>query len=937
MQRHHSSLDRGTTDLTGFAQSSASSLPNSTSNGFEQYNNSVPQKKLSNNILSDDDVSDDTVSSSDGSFKPPVLSDYSKALLSDPASSKAKARLPTSSSASTIQESTNTPNISSASNSSLRIGSVFSSGQPLMHQYKSPRATARASPINGTRQQHEIQRHLNRVKLEQKSASEEDLNDPISGRLRHHSSHSSNGSNQSLGERKVSSSSLDLSLPKPAAGLEAKSVPDSPRMGSEPADANVEISNDQAYSPIIGEEVINKSPIMDYLPSPSESGEFIARSPPLGSSLIDHKRQDTAFGFSTPGVTRSTNPRANPSTIRVKRFGRGLGPPKRAVPRESEEGLSSANENGDHSEDLDKPRKTRFAPTPMQDANYSVDSPMLDADFSSPLVDNLDYEPPTLQKSDQYSSPLGRSNSNPSQLAESLADSDRFKQTEEEVPKMDRLDASESDAARKRRSELYDAAERAHSVSAMEDKEENLHKEAQEVLERQHEELKHHLQIQEQLIQQQQKQLQQAQLQQAQSLHGDDPMQMQHQQFMIMQQQQQQQQQLPKPSIIQPQPASRKQKNMIYVNNQPYQRLELIGRGGSSKVYKAQASSGKVYAIKRVSCDDDIDYSVLKGFKGEIDLLQRLKNEDRVVKLIDYEMRPSSIYVVMECGEIDLAHVLNARLSQPLDISFVRYYSVEMLHCVAAVHRHDIVHSDLKPANFLLVKGMLKIIDFGIANVVPDYTSNVHRDTQIGTPNYMAPEALLDANHINAATSKTPEKSNDSNDTSNDRIMNNNRNSIISLNNSNIYAPIPPPVKPTTTKFKVGRPSDVWSCGCIIYQMIYGRPPYGGFQGTQRMLAIMNPKVQINYPKQGLGQVRVPKEAIEAIKGCLDRDPTQRMTIDQAMNGSFLNPQAVDRKFIQDLLSHAVKYGAERGMAVNGKELDLLTDTVWKKIQATNL
>lgn len=396
----------------------------------------------------------------------------------------------------------------------------------------------------------------------------------------------------------------------------------------------------------------------------------------------------------------------------------------------------------------------------------------------------------------------------------------------------------------------------------------------------------------------------------------NDPIQLQ-QQYMLMQQQQQQQQQ------VQPTREGRKTKNTIYVNGQAYQRLELIGRGGSSKVYKVQSSNGKLYAIKRVSCDDDIDHMVLKGFKGEIDLLQRLNDEDRVVKLIDYEMRMSSIYVVMECGEIDLAHVLNARLSQPLDISFVRYYANEMLHCVAAVHRHDIVHSDLKPANFLLVKGMLKIIDFGIANVVPDYTSNVHRDTQIGTPNYMAPEALLDANNMGMPGSKTSDES-----------SSNKRNSVVSLNNSNIYAPSS---KPEPSKFKVGRPSDVWSCGCIIYQMIYGRPPYGGYQGTQRMLAIMNPKVRITYPKTGLGQVRVPKEAIEAIKGCLDRDPTQRMTIDQAMNGSFLNPQAVDRRFIQDLLVHAVKYGAERGTAVNEKELELLTDNVWKKIQATNL
>ena len=41
---------------------------------------------------------------------------------------------------------------------------------------------------------------------------------------------------------------------------------------------------------------------------------------------------------------------------------------------------------------------------------------------------------------------------------------------------------------------------------------------------------------------------------------------------------------------------------------------------------------------------------------------------------------------------------------------------------------------------------MLKIIDFGIANAVPDHTINVYRENQIGTPNYMAPKPF--ANQI---------------------------------------------------------------------------------------------------------------------------------------------------------------------------------------------
>lgn len=78
---------------------------------------------------------------------------------------------------------------------------------------------------------------------------------------------------------------------------------------------------------------------------------------------------------------------------------------------------------------------------------------------------------------------------------------------------------------------------------------------------------------------------------------------------------------------------------------------------------------------------------------------------------------------------------------------------------------------------------MLKIIDFGIANVVPDYTSNVHRDTQIGTPNYMAPEALLDASHVYANASSNSMTTNKDEEVSTNPNYNyrNNRNSIQSI------------------------------------------------------------------------------------------------------------------------------------------------------------
>ena len=55
-----------------------------------------------------------------------------------------------------------------------------------------------------------------------------------------------------------------------------------------------------------------------------------------------------------------------------------------------------------------------------------------------------------------------------------------------------------------------------------------------------------------------------------------------------------------------------------------------------------------------------------------------------------------------------------------------------------------IVHSDLKPANFLLVAGKLKLIDFGIANAIQQDKTSVVRENQVGTLNYMSPEAIMD-------------------------------------------------------------------------------------------------------------------------------------------------------------------------------------------------
>ena len=67
--------------------------------------------------------------------------------------------------------------------------------------------------------------------------------------------------------------------------------------------------------------------------------------------------------------------------------------------------------------------------------------------------------------------------------------------------------------------------------------------------------------------------------------------------------------------------------------------------------------------------------------------------------------------------------------------SNLRHMLEQGLLCVQAVstiHQARIVHSDLKPANFLVVEGQLKLIDFGIAKAINGDTTSIARDAQVG-------------------------------------------------------------------------------------------------------------------------------------------------------------------------------------------------------------
>ncbi|QIW97974.1 hypothetical protein AMS68_003492 [Peltaster fructicola] len=332
---------------------------------------------------------------------------------------------------------------------------------------------------------------------------------------------------------------------------------------------------------------------------------------------------------------------------------------------------------------------------------------------------------------------------------------------------------------------------------------------------------------------------------------------------------------------------SRKKRVHVVINGKIYTQMGKIGKGGSSDVYCVMAENYKTFAMKKVKLED-CDENAVRGYKGEIDLLNKLTEVERVVRLYDWELNDDKqeLMVLMEKGDTDLNRVLTMKINgqeSKFDAAFTRYHWKEMLECVQAVHEHEIVHSDLKPANFLVVQGRLKLIDFGIANAIDiDNTCNVHRDSHVGTPNYMSPESITDTNASGPGFSSNKDAEG----------------------------------RPLKKDMRIGKSSDVWSLGCILYQMTYGRPPFAHIANQiSRIMAITNPKHIIDFPDTGIGGCRVPSSLKGVLKRCLQREADLRPTIPQLLSDSddFLNPEADGAVMIrQEVLDQIINKVVDR-------------------------
>lgn len=174
-----------------------------------------------------------------------------------------------------------------------------------------------------------------------------------------------------------------------------------------------------------------------------------------------------------------------------------------------------------------------------------------------------------------------------------------------------------------------------------------------------------------------------------------------------------------------------------------YHVRRLLGRGGMSTVWLADDSaSGELVAIKLLNQEYSDNYEFRQRFQNEASAARSV-NSPNVVKIVTYEEGDigshGACYIVMEYirGE-SLSQVLQRRRTLPehlmLDVL------EQTAHGLSAIHAANLVHRDIKPGNLLVTpEGTVKITDFGIAKAA-EAVPLTRTGMVVGTAQYVSPE-----------------------------------------------------------------------------------------------------------------------------------------------------------------------------------------------------
>lgn len=174
----------------------------------------------------------------------------------------------------------------------------------------------------------------------------------------------------------------------------------------------------------------------------------------------------------------------------------------------------------------------------------------------------------------------------------------------------------------------------------------------------------------------------------------------------------------------------------MYISDR-YEIVEKVGSGGMADVYKAKDQRLNRYvAIKVLKSEFSADKKFVTKFRGEAQSAAGLSHPN-IVNVYDVGEDDGLYYIVMELVEgITLKNFIERK--GKLEVKEAVGISIQIAMGMEAAHNNHIIHRDIKPQNIIISKaGKVKVTDFGIAKAA---TSNTITSNAMGSVHYISPE-----------------------------------------------------------------------------------------------------------------------------------------------------------------------------------------------------
>ena len=255
----------------------------------------------------------------------------------------------------------------------------------------------------------------------------------------------------------------------------------------------------------------------------------------------------------------------------------------------------------------------------------------------------------------------------------------------------------------------------------------------------------------------------------------------------------------------------------------PYEIVSRIGAGGMAEVFKARDTRlDRTVAVKVMPQHIAARADLRARFEREARTVSNL-NHPNICVLFDIGSKDGTDFMVLEYLE---GETLAARIAKgPLPLDQALKFAMQIADALDRAHRNGVVHRDVKPANIMITRESVKVLDFGLAKSAAgkaradDATLTIaltEEGVVVGTPQYMAPE---------------------------------------------LYAGV-----------EGGVNADIFGYGCVLYEMVTGKR---AFDGKTRVSVVASVTRAEPPPMSAIMPV-TPAALERLVKGCLVKNPDER-------------------------------------------------------------